>query len=977
MSAQRRSRSSRSPREVDASETPQGRSRHRFRVFHAASLAAFFICAASLLLWFLTPQRVGRDRRSTAHSGSGTPGRKSAAAVSPAAADAPAARISPRELAQRAEGALAEGRLSAAEADLRQLLQMQPDQPAVMHQLARLLRLQGRRWESIPLFLQLMRLDVCDVHELVLLGGIELSVDIPPEFLVAGSAAAADPLVWLWQAHQGDLATTAGTGTELLRRVVAAHPDLIEAQARLGQSLLTVPDSEKWWQWHRQLPSAADYHPEIWFVRGSWYDSHDRPREAVRCYWETVRRDPDHRAANYRLSQILTSMDQLSSAEPFGERARLLQSLESLYIALDSSPDDLNRMQKSADLTEALGRIPESAAWCRAALRRDPRLTWAEARLARLQPQLRADAAETRVLAAANPALRVDLSSYPLPEGEDPVGSLQSAQTHDDAPPTFSFEDAALATGLAFQYVNGGNPAEGTLKMYEMSGGGVAVLDCDEDCWPDVWLTQGGSWPPQPGQPDALDQLFRNSGQGGFRDVSDAAGLNEDGFSQGATAGDFDGDGFSDILVANIGQNRLCRNQGDGTFADVTQSSGINSREWTTSCLLADLNGDSWPDIYEVNYLTGDDVFTRVCRIETKRGSVGICTPGEFPAAQDRLWLSLGDGRFSDVTETSGIAIPDGKGLGIVAADFDGSGRLSLFVANDAVPNFFFANETPSRGGPVRFRETALSRGLAVDRDGAPQACMGVAAGDADNDGLLDLFVTTFHDESNTLYRQQAGQYFTDDTRRFGLREPSLKMLGFGTQFLDADGDGRQDLVLTNGHIDDYRVSGQRFRMPPQCFRNLGDGRFLEESAASLGTWFQGEYLGRSLARLDWNRDGRDDFLVSHLDAPAALLTNQTQGGPHFLAIRLRGSVSDRDAIGATVRLTAAGKVFTRQLTAGDGYQASNQRQLIFGLADVDHVDQLLVRWPAGSQQEFAGITADREILLIEGRNKAVLLPAP
>ena len=257
--------------------------------------------------------------------------------------------------------------------------------------------------------------------------------------------------------------------------------------------------------------------------------------------------------------------------------------------------------------------------------------------------------------------------------------------------------------------------------------------------------------------------------------------------------------------------------------------------------------------------------------------------------------------------------------------------------------------------------------GVAVDADGMSQACMGVAVGDADGDGLPDLYVTNFYLESNTLYRQIAPGQFADVTRRARLRDPSFAMLGFGTQFLDADLDGLEDLVVTNGHIDDLTSIGDPYKMPTQVYRNLGRGRFTEVSARSLGSFFEKHHLGRGLARLDWNRDGLDEFVVSHLEEPAALLLNSSESIGHSLAIQLRGTRCNRDAIGAIVQLSVGHRQVTRQLTAGDGYQASNERQLIFGLGDATEIDELTVRWPAGPTQSWNHLTADQLLLIIEG----------
>jgi hypothetical protein len=324
------------------------------------------------------------------------------------------------------------------------------------------------------------------------------------------------------------------------------------------------------------------------------------------------------------------------------------------------------------------------------------------------------------------------------------------------------------------------------------------------------------------------------------------------------------------------------------------------------------------------------------------------------------------------MSEQAGILAPHGNGLGIVALDLEGRGLLSLFVANDRTANFLFVNETPSPGAAPLFTESAMPRGAAVDGNGRPQACMGVAADDADGDGLVDLFVTNFYFESNTLYAQlPPGGAFVDRTVEAGLRGPSLNRLGFGTQFLDADLDGWADLIVTNGHIDDLRANGEPYKMRPQFFRNSGRGQFVEMSPQSLGSFFEGEYLGRGLATLDYDRDGREDVVISHVDDPAALLHNRTQPAGRHVTLQLRGTRSSRDAVGATVRLRVGGRQRVRQLTAGDGYQASNQRQLVFGLGDADRIEELTVQWPSGGVELFTGCLPDACWILIEGQGVA------
>jgi hypothetical protein len=691
---------------------------------------------------------------------------------------------------------------------------------------------------------------------------------------------------------------------------------------------------------------------------------------AARCFWEAVRRDPDHRQGNYRLGTTLAGMKDSSRAAPFLERAERLEALSVVIDDLFRNHHHTASMAKASALAEALGRLWEAWGWALLARGESPRLEWAEQTIARLAPRLQADV--PRTLPEHNPALQTDLTEYPLPVRMATAGRAAPRPGDGPSGARIRFDDVALSAGLEFTYFNSHDGSKRGTRIIESTGGGVAAFDFDGDTWPDLYFTQGCRQPSDRPLGEHRDRLFRNLGDGRAADVTESAGLGDERFSQGISAGDYNNDGFPDLYLANIGPKRLYRNNGDGTFAETTGPAGIHGNDWTTSCVIADLNGDTWPDIYEVNFCAGPDVFTLMCQ---HGGVARSCSPQSFDAAPDRVYVGRGDGTFEDVTETAGISAPDGYGLGIVAADFEGTGVLNLFIANDGTANFYFVNRTDPRDRRLKFAEQALAAGLAFDADGLPQACMGVAAGDADGNGLIDLHVTNFYNESDALYLQQSPGLFADMAQSAGLRGPSMIPLGFGTQFLDADLDGRPDLVLTNGHVEDSRDVGQPYEMSPQCYRNLGGGRFVELPPSSLGKFFEGKYLGRGLARLDWNRDGKEDFVVSHIGAPAALVVNRTDGAGHYLALQLRGVVSSRDAVGTTVRLTAGERTWTSQLTAGDGYQASNERRLVFGLGDAGHVDKLVVRWISGREQEFSDLRGDVDLLVIEGRDDLIRLP--
>ncbi|HVW00476.1 MAG TPA: CRTAC1 family protein, partial [Planctomycetaceae bacterium] len=418
----------------------------------------------------------------------------------------------------------------------------------------------------------------------------------------------------------------------------------------------------------------------------------------------------------------------------------------------------------------------------------------------------------------------------------------------------------------------------------------------------------------------------------------------------------------------NIGRNQLYRNNGDGTLTDVTTAAGLDGDEWTTSCVIVDLNADGLPDLFDVNYVTAPDVYERLCNGHA-------CSPKVFDGTPDRLWINRGDGVFESVPDaTPGV---NAKGLGVVAFDLHERGRPCLFVANDQVPSFLLRNQRSSNRFGVEFVEDGFAAGLAFNEDGLAMAAMGIAADDVNGDGRIDFYVTTFKDESGILYIQDAAGLFVDGTNRSGLRAPTIPFVGWGTQFLDADLDGAPDLVVANGHVDDYRGEGGEWQMRPQFFRNDGAGRFTELLADHAGPWFVRRYLGRGLTRLDWNHDGKPDFAVSNIGERASLVTNESSSTGHFCHFQLHAVATARDAIGTVVEIEAGGRRWSRQLVAGDGFQASNQRSLMFGVGIADTIESGRIYWPSGHTTELRDVPVDTVIELVEGAPRALLRRGP
>ena len=862
-----------------------------------------------------------------------------------------------------------QGRLEEAERALKRINPSPAQAPVADGLQVTLLSLSGRRWESMPYIHKSLRSGGDPLMKLIYLANPD-EMPAPPEDLLAKMFKVRDPLGAL---GCGRVAASLGRTEQamsLVSECLQKRPELIEAHVLKGLLLLDSGDLDGFDRWVSELPGAAEVHPTIWFLKGRRaQDAGQRP-EAIRCFWEVLRRQPNHDRSTYQLGQLLTAEGRTDDARLFLERARWLTRLIELAVRMFKDRGFEQENAECATLTYQLGRLYECQTWCELTLAISPTNSVALELFNKLRQELQPET--PWLLPHADLAAQIDLSSFPLPK-------LSRPSDPTDASPQFvgmhasklAFVDDAARVGLRFVYFNGDDVSSEGKRMFEYTGGGVAAFDYDLDGWCDVYLTQGTTWPTNPANHEFLDAIFRNVDGHRMQDVTTQVGIRDVGFGQGVAASDFNNDGFPDLYVANINGNRLYLNHGDGTFADVTVASGLATASyWTTSCLVADLDGDSLPDIYDVTFLEGDDIFSRICRGDD--GRPRSCAPAGFAAAIDHVFQNQGDGSFREVTREWGFDAPNGDGLGIVAGDFDETGMLSVFVGNDGRANFFFVPEATT--APIsRWNEIGVISGLAFDDSGAAQACMGIGAGDANNDGRLDLFVTNFYNESNTLYINLGSRTFTDRARAMGLREPSWSMLGFGTQFIDADRDGWEDLILVNGHVDDFTHKQIPYKMQPQFFHNQGT-RYVERFAADLGPFFDQPRLGRGLARLDWNRDGLTDVVISQIGDPAALLTNRTVNPGNGLAIKLVGTKNSRDAIGTRVTVKSATHHLTRHLTGGDGYQASNERRIELGLGiDLTPVE-IEIHWRGGAVESFQDVEINREILAVEGRGKLLTL---
>ncbi len=532
------------------------------------------------------------------------------------------------------------------------------------------------------------------------------------------------------------------------------------------------------------------------------------------------------------------------------------------------------------------------------------------------------------------------------------------------------FTDATAASGILFTGV-----ASHTSHKYliETMGSGVAAFDFDNDGRLDLFFVNGaplsdpmtkGAVPKKQGPKD-WNRLFHQRRDGTFEDVTEKAGLQGVGYGMGVAVGDFDNDGFEDLYVTEYGGNHLYHNNGNGTFMDVTARSGVggdpaSGGAWSTSAAWVDLDNDGRLDLVVLRYVRWDweDVWCG----EHREGYRAYCHPDIFPAIAPLVYRNNGDGTFTEQAAKMGLATP-GKGLGIALADFDRDGKIDLAVANDSMPEFLYHNK-----GDGTFEETGLTAEIAVDGDGRTYAGMGIDFQDYDNDGLPDLVITNLANQKYALYRNNGDGSFTYDTYVSGLAPMTLLHSGWGIHFLDYDNDGRKDLLIAQGHdLDTVELNYPQlhYKEPMLLARNLGAGKFADVSAQS-GAVFQQPWVGRGMAVGDLDNDGRVDAVVSTNGGAPHLLHNETPTPNHWLTLLLVGHKSNRDAIGAEIKVTSAHTTQYATVSTAGSYLSSNDKRAHFGLGPDTQATTVEIRWPSGIRQLLKNVAADQQVRVDE-----------
>jgi len=518
------------------------------------------------------------------------------------------------------------------------------------------------------------------------------------------------------------------------------------------------------------------------------------------------------------------------------------------------------------------------------------------------------------------------------------------------------FVDITKAAGIKWGFIT---LASGTRYLIETMGGGGGFIDYNGDGLLDIYLVCYSQTPQADSQTKLRDALYRNNGDGTFTDVTESAGISNSMLGMGMAVGDYNNDGWPDIYITGYGASKLYLNTGKGSFTDVTARAGVGNKQWGTSAAFFDYDNDGYLDLFVCNYLSFDPDGKVPCDFFEGRP---YCYLSRFKGSSSVLYHNNRDGTFTDVSEKAGISQHIGKGLGVIAFDYNNDGKIDIFEANDGAPNFLFHNN-----GDGTFSEVALEADCALDPNGSVRGGMGVDAEDLDGDGYLDIFVTNFSQQTNAFWHNNGDGTFDEITNELGLGKISYVMSGFGTRFFDYNNDGLVDLFVLNGHPFEpiNKVFPETtYAEPPFLFENTGKG--FRDVAALHGVPLRKSYLGRGLAVGDIDNDGDSDLLLLNAGEPPVLLRNDGENKNHWLGVKLVGTKSNRDGIGAKVTISAGGRQRSKELLGGTSYCAASDQRLLFGIGNYETVDALTVHWPSGQVTKMKDVTIDRYLTIRE-----------
>lgn len=882
--------------------------------------------------------------------------------------------ISPEEpqlglaaLGQAADWMIQLGRYDDAEANLLQLVSRDSEIAIVRRRLAQLLNNQGRRIQAAPHLRKLAELGDATPDELygmvtfsdpfihTNLDGTELKI----------------PTVGLSEArllHQrGDFRAA----RELTQKLWEEQPHCSSIAAFYLRLMAEMQDQAGFAKSLSQVPHDIAGQPEYWHAMGIFQQRQGKHDFAIRCFLEAVRLDDTDRSSYLGLARSLKAVEQGAAASKVLRRYAILDEIASINIAPERSEEQLHRMPL---LLRMLRRDAEASAWENVGNGKIPHSA-PESGPAKI--------ADSPVLDAMWVTCGINLEDWPLPVSSEVIASDLATHEHEAdeltveaTPQAMTLINVAEKVGLDFLYEPGPGTDRETLLLPETVGDGIAVIDFDLDGWPDLYFTQGGG---KAFESDGSlpNRLWRNLHGTSFVDITASSETGDHGYGQGVAAADIDQDGFLDLIVANIGPNILYRNNGDGTFSrSELAASGIDGNQWTTTIACGDVTGDGLPEIVEVNYIDDPAALVAECIGSAK---FPLCNPQQYRPAQDRILRNVGDGRFEPI-RANREQRPPGYGFAAVIANFDQQAGNDLFIANDTSGNqYWISEDDPTTSGRYTLLEQAKLFGIAHGPNGISLSSMGIAAGDFDRNGRIDLQISNYANEPADLFMQHSTGVFSNENFHYGLDAVTKPTLGWGTQAADIDHDGWLDLVVVNGSLYSQSDDGVPYRMSPQVIRGAA-GRFESVKPTSLGDPFwTTPTLGRTLATIDWNRDGKVDFVATHLDAPAALLQNETDSKSeevnpnHWVQFDLVGTQSERDAVGTEVTVHCGDHSWTTWVTGGDGFLCSNDPVLSVGLGVQQRIDSVDIHWSSGHTETLDALEVNHRYLIVEGENSPLV----
>ncbi|MGI9470917.1 MAG: FG-GAP-like repeat-containing protein [Rubripirellula sp.] len=838
-----------------------------------------------------------------------------------------------------------------------------PQAAMARRQLAYLLNRQGRRHEAAVQIRELCR--VGDVRQDELQSLIVLSDAMSSDSTDAnGGAVDYTPIGASGKARKLFTERRYAEAAEVLRETIAKGDAPASVVAFYGRTVAEAQDDEAFRWWFAKVEPSVKEYSEYWSAIAAYLASQRQFEAATRALLEALDRDPTDFISINRLLQMLKMLGDQEAYDKW--EARWKSTHETLLASnaiSDSATPKVESMEELAAQLNAIDRRLEAVVWksLESYYRKLPQQAMAHWNQQRQQlVDSGADFPDR-----SSRLCGVQLDTYPLPNIEIDVKVADATSNAPSvalkASPSV-FRNVAGDYGLRHTFEVAGEPLESGFAMYHQAGGGVAVLDFDLDGFADLYFAQGAAEPPTFVSSKA-NQLFRSS-DGALIDVSVNAACDDARYTIGCTAGDWNQDGFPDLITANIGANSLWINNGDGTFTGQVLEGSDDLERMPASIAMADLSGDRIPDIFEVNYIQDPEI-GRLPSRNAEGVVMEAVGPADFDACVDRIGLNDGRGNpvFQTLSEQPAAAH---KGLGLVIAELDGNPGNDVFVGNDKSANQFWVRDPAGEWSDV-----AVLNGTAFSYGGAGTASMGIASGDFDKNGTLDLHIANFQNESVCLYLN-GGSYFQDRALQYRLGVPSRSVLGFGSQSLDYDNDGRPDLVVTNGHIDSYSTMSGPFKQLPQLFSNLGD-RFQLVPVQDESSYWGTPHLGRALATFDLDRDGRTDFVITHVGESSAIMRNETDSG-NWLQLQFVGTKTERDAVGATVRVTFGDEETTEFVTGGDGYLCRNESIVALGVGPATIVDRINVTWPSGIEQEFTDVAANQRLLVVEDQSDAFTL---